>query len=151
MHILPEKPAALLTLSTIGKSAEMAPLTERQRKADVLASELRTMGAAVVNPMPLADGANLRFRILDSLSAPVLEALREGDWDAHFVSSGPEFRLDGSTPLAHVYEVGIPSPCTPIWDGRIPAFKLATGERGAQVSWLEINGTQTYRAAEIKA
>ena len=94
-------------------------LTERQKKAEVLARELKEMGAAVTNPMPLADDANLRFRILATLADPILEALKEGDWNAHFITSGPEFRLDGTTPLANTYEVDIPTPRTAVPDGRI--------------------------------
>jgi hypothetical protein len=100
-------------------------LTERQEKAETLARELREMGAAVTSALPLADGTNLKFQILQSRAEPVLEALREGDWDANFISSGPRFELDGTTPLANVYEIDIPTPRTPVWGDRIPDFPLA--------------------------
>src|SRR5262245_49294025 len=119
----------------------MALPSERQKKAEVLAAELRTMGAAVTNPMPLADGAKLRFQILDSLAPPVLEALKEGEWDARFVSQGPRFCLDGTTPLASVYEIDLPTPRTPVWNDRIPPAELATKEKKSSV---EIEGIKKY-------
>src|SRR5262245_24366145 len=108
----------------------MALLSERQQKAAVLCNELRMMGAQVVNPMPLAAGAKLRFRILDSLAPPVLEALSEGAWNVRFVNQGPQFHLNGQTPLTNLYEVEIPMPMTPVWDDRIPPAELASSDKG---------------------
>ena len=121
----------------------MALLSERQKKAEVLSNELRMMGAQVVNPMPLADGQKLRFRILDALAPPVLEALREGEWDARFVSQGPQFHLSGQTPLTNLYEINIPMPMTPIWDNRIQPAELATPS-SAKKSDVEMEGLKKY-------
>src|SRR5512133_597576 len=103
-------------------------LTERQRKADTLARELQAAGATVTSPLPLGD-APLRFRVLASLAGPILEDLKQGGWTAHFLSSGPEFRFDGTTPHSHLYEIDIPTPLTPVWDDRIPRTELASSEK----------------------
>jgi hypothetical protein len=103
-------------------------LTERQEKAETLARELQEMGAVVTSPLPLADGCSLRFRVLAAKEAEILEELRAGDWSFHFVTSGPEFRLDGSTPLSHTYEIHLPIERTAIPGDRID-FPLATGKK----------------------
>src|SRR5262245_59862812 len=108
----------------------MALLSERQKKAEVLANELRMMGAQVVNPMPLADGAKLRFRILDSLAPPVLEALHQGEWNARVVNQRSEFHPNGQTDLPNLCEVEIPMPMTPVWEDRIQPAELASSDKG---------------------
>jgi hypothetical protein len=104
-------------------------LTERQEKGETLARELQEMGAVVTSPLPLADGANLRFRILASSADEILEELRTGDWIFHFVTSGPSFELNGSTPLSHTYEVCVPGERTVIPEDRIPDFPRSTGKK----------------------
>jgi hypothetical protein len=105
----------------------------RQERAATLARELTAMGVAVISPLPLADGYPLRIRVLASLADKVLEELKAGAWDTHFITSGPEFRPDGSTPMSHVYTIDIPAPRTPVPDDRIPAYPLASPEKKSEV------------------
>jgi hypothetical protein len=58
----------------------MALLNERRQTAQALARELHRMGAAVVNPMPLADDARLRFQVPDANRQQVLEKLGSWNW-----------------------------------------------------------------------
>lgn len=57
------------------------------------------------------------------------------------MSSGPEFRFDGTTPLSHLYEIDIPALITPVWDDRIPRAELASREKKSDV---EIEGMKKY-------
>jgi len=80
-------------------------LTERQRKAQTLARELTAMGAFVTTPLPLGDNTNLRFQVLDAHAEEILRMLREAEFDAKYISSGPRFCLNYQTEPASVYEV----------------------------------------------
>ena len=55
-----------------------------------------------------------------------VQDLKEEGWEARFVTSGPEFNLDGTTKLSHTFEINIPVERTAIPDGRIPPAELAT-------------------------
>jgi hypothetical protein len=103
----------------------MAPLTERQQKAQDICDVLREKGVPVVNSMPLADDCPLRFRVLATRADSILQELRDKGWDPRFLSSAPEFRLDGSTPTANTYEIHLLAERVAVPDGRIPAFPLA--------------------------
>jgi hypothetical protein len=121
----------------------MAPLTERQQKAEDISEALRVMGVPTVSPLPLADGCPLRFRVLATRADSILGELRDKGWDPRFLTSGPEFRLDGSTPTANVYEIDIPSPRTPVWGDRIPDTELALPSSAKKIS-RELEGFRKY-------
>ena len=104
-------------------------LTERQKKAEVLARELRQIGATATSALPLVDGAPLRFRVLATRAEAVLRDLAEADWDARFVSSAPEFRLDGTTALSYTYEIHLPVERTAVPGDRITG-ELASSDKG---------------------
>jgi hypothetical protein len=56
----------------------MAPLTERQQKAQALMHEIHRLGGYVICPMPLGLGERLRFQVLVGPECDaVLEKLRE--------------------------------------------------------------------------
>jgi hypothetical protein len=118
-------------------------LTERQQKAQDICDVLREKGVPVVNSMPLADDCPLRFRVLATRAEAILQELKEKGWDARFLTSGPEFRLDGSTPLANVYEIDIPTPRTPVWGDRIPDAELALPSSAKKIS-RELEGFRKY-------
>jgi len=103
-------------------------LTERQKKAQTLAHELRAAGATVTSALPLFDGSPLRFRVLAPLAEEIVADLKKEGWSANFVTSGPEFHLNGSTPLANTYEIHIPIERTAIPGDRITG-ELATGKK----------------------
>ena len=103
-------------------------LTERQKKAQTLAHELRAAGAVPTSPLPLYDGSPLRFRVSAMLSESIVQDLKEEGWEARFVTSGPEFRLDGSTPLSHTYEIHLPIERTAIPGDRITG-ELASSDK----------------------
>jgi hypothetical protein len=109
----------------------MTPLTNRQEKAATLARELQAMGVAITSPLPLDEGSPLRCRIPDAKRDEVLEEFKNGSWEVGFLGSGPEFRLDGSTPLSHLYEIYIPVERTAVANDRIPTYPLADRERDA--------------------
>ena len=66
----------------------------------------------------LSDGSIGVYRRRRNQSGQPL-ALREGERGARFLRSGPRFRLDGSTPLANLYEIDIPMPRTAAPDASI--------------------------------
>ena len=86
------------------------------------------MGAWVITALPLGDG-NLCFQVLDAHAEEILRMLREAEFDARYISSGPRFCLNYTTEMASVYEVAFPMPRTPIWNDRIPPAELATGDK----------------------
>ena len=104
-------------------------LSERQRKASVLARELKAAGANVTSPLPLYDGSPLRFRVAAVSAETIVQDLKEEGWEARFVTSGPEFHLNGSTTLSHTSEINIPVERTAVPGDRIPAAELATGKK----------------------
>jgi hypothetical protein len=105
-------------------------MNQRQQKAADLTREIQKMGAAVINPMPLADGCRLRFRVLSGAQSETLvQTLREWEWDPTYVTSGPEFRPDGTTQMSNLYEIDIPTPRTAVPSDRIPNYELAGKEK----------------------
>jgi len=103
-------------------------LTERQRKASVLARELRAAGANVTSPLPLYDGSPLRFRVSAVLAEQIVQDLKEDGWEARFVASGPEFHLDGTTKSSHTFEINLPIERTVIPGDRIMG-ELASSDK----------------------
>jgi hypothetical protein len=95
----------------------MAPLTERQKKAQRLAAELgRCPGCWAVSPMPLADDARgVRFQLLDANRDEVISELCGAGWVPNLVSAFPRFTSAGLVP-ASMYEVDIPQERHPIVD-----------------------------------
>ena len=92
-------------------------LSDRQKKAETLARELQAAGAAVTTALPLADGAKLRFQVLDSIAEAVLEDLRGSEWSPAFVSTLPRITHKGME-AASVYEINLPER-QPVADDRI--------------------------------
>jgi len=118
-------------------------LTERQRKAAVLARELKAAGANVTSPLPLYDGSPLRFRVLAPLAEQIVQDLKEEGWTANFLTSGREFHLSGVTKLSHTFEINIPVERTAVPGDRIPAAELALPS-SAKKSDVEIEGMRKY-------
>jgi hypothetical protein len=83
-------------------------MTERTEKAAALAREIHKLGGTVISPLPLDTGAKLHFRVAENKRAMVIDTLRDWEWSPIMLSSGPQFNLDGSTPLSFVYEIDIP-------------------------------------------
>ena len=101
-------------------------LSPRQEKAQAISEALRLMGAATVTPLPLADGASLRFRVLATRAEAIVQELRDKNWDPRYIGSGPEFHLSGATPLSHTYEIHLLVERTAVPDGRIVQAELAS-------------------------
>jgi len=87
------------------------------------------MGAWVITALPVGDNTNLRFQVLDAHAEPILAALREGEWEAKRISTGPRFCLSYKTEPASVYEVAFPMPRTPVWNDRVVQAELAIGDK----------------------
>ena len=104
-------------------------LSEPQKKAADLAGELQKMGTVVINPMPLAPGASLRFRVLESKSEAVIGMLKDWGWEPRFLSSGSQFCINGTTPLSHLFEIEFPVERSAVPGDRITG-KLSDGKRG---------------------
>jgi hypothetical protein len=121
----------------------MAPLSERQQKAQDLCDALREKGVPVVNSMPLADGCPLRFRVVAGRAEAIVKELKDKGWRANFVNSVPQFNLDGTTPMADIYEIDIPTPRTPVWGDRIPDAELALPSSAKKIS-RELEGFRKY-------
>jgi hypothetical protein len=117
-------------------------LTERQQIAQALMHEIHRMGAAVVNPMPLADGAKLRFQVLNDHRQAILEKLSSWGWFPAMCSTGPRFMPNGTAPLASIHEIDLPADRSPVVDDRqmIPG-ELAEREKKTSV---EIEGILKY-------
>jgi hypothetical protein len=78
--------------------------------------------------MPLAPGASLKFRVLERDSESVISLLKSWDGDPKFISSAPEFRVDGTTPMSNLYEIEFPVERTSVSGDRITG-ELATGKK----------------------
>jgi hypothetical protein len=105
----------------------MALLTDRQRTAESLAREISLMGGWVVSPMPLDNGAKLRFQVLDTDRNAVVERLSSWNWNPSFVSTLPRVCTSGWE-LASIYEIDLPREPQYVVDDRIQG-ELATGEK----------------------
>jgi hypothetical protein len=115
-------------------------LTERQKKAETLAHELRAAGAAVTSALPLADGAKLRFQVLDSIAEAVLADLRDSEWSPALVGSLPRICIDGMK-AASLYQIDLPSERQPIPNDR----QTIQGERASrEKTSIEIEALRKY-------
>lgn len=86
----------------------MALLSQRQTKAADLARELgKFEGVWITSPLPLDDGAKLRFQVLDGDRNRVLQTLQDWGWEPQFVSVLPRVTFVGFAG-ACVYEVDLP-------------------------------------------
>jgi hypothetical protein len=96
----------------------MAILSERQKKAHVLARELaRCPGCWVITPLPLdPDARGLRVQILDTERDNVISELCEGGWIPNLVSAFPRFTSKGLV-AASMYEVLIERERQPVPEG----------------------------------
>jgi hypothetical protein len=117
----------------MGTVFPMAPLSERQRKAQALTTELQKinggLSAWVVNPMPLSDEARgLRCQILNWPSSnyqEVLQTLREWGYQPAVVGSGLRFCTDGTARGCDNVEIPIPHERQPVADDRtIPRSEI---------------------------
>jgi hypothetical protein len=90
-------------------------LTERQKKADLLARELRQCkGCWVVSALPLdSNTRGIRVQILDSERDSVVKDLCEGGWIPNMVSPFPRFTGTGLV-AAHMFEITIPQERQPV-------------------------------------
>jgi hypothetical protein len=102
-------------------------LSERQRTAESLARELHLMGAWVTSPMPLDNGAKLRFQVLDTDRNAVVEKLSSWNWSPAFVSILPRVCPDGMK-LASLYEIDLPRENPVCFDDTIRG-ELASDEK----------------------
>src|SRR5262249_45702962 len=119
----------------------MVLLTERQQTAQALMHELHRMGAAVINPMPLADGAKLRFQVLNDYRQAILEKLSSWGWFPALCSTGPRFMPNGTAPLASTYEIDLPANRQPVAaDDRTMPGEIAKREKTS----IEIEGILKY-------
>jgi hypothetical protein len=105
----------------------MALLTDRQRTAESLAREISLMGGWVTSPMPLDNGAKLRFQILDENRDATIARLSSWNWSPSFVSTLPRVCTDGWK-LASIYEIDLPREPQYVVDDTIRG-ELATGEK----------------------
>ena len=106
------------------------PLTKRQAVAARLAQELRGLGADCVSPLPLRDGSSLRIHIREEDIKRVLQALKDGGWEAHFVSMLPQFYAPiGNMKLMHVYQVSVPDRQPVVGDRVIPSSEPERPEK----------------------
>jgi hypothetical protein len=115
-------------------------LTERQQTAQALMHEIHRLGAAVVNPMPLADGAKLRFQVLNDHRQAILEKLSSWGWFPALCSQGPRFMPNGTAPLASTYEIDLPADRPPVADDRTMPGEIAVKKKTS----VEIEGILKY-------
>jgi hypothetical protein len=108
----------------------MAPLNERQKKAQRLAAELgRCSGTWVITPLPLDDSARaLRFQVLESERDAVISELCGANWIPAFVQNHPRFTPGGLKP-AYLYEIVIEKERQPVPDSPRVSGELAKREK----------------------
>jgi hypothetical protein len=95
------------------------PLTERQRKAALLTSELtRLPGVWVISPSPLnEDARGLRVQILNKYCHETIETLREANWVPSLIGSYPRIAASASgLEPANLYEIAIEKERQPVVD-----------------------------------
>jgi len=63
-----------------------------------------------------------------TLADSIVQELKEEGWEARFVTSGPEFSLDGTTKPSHTFEIHLPIERTAIPGGRITG-ELASSDK----------------------
>src|SRR5215813_3244883 len=119
---------------------EMAPLSERQQKAQRLMRWLHELGAFVVNPMPLDPNRKLRFQVLHTDRAAVLAKLSEQGWSPVSCDVGSRFHNDQLLPCT-TFELDLPfDPPPPMQDrniyGEIAQRKQSDLERQAVLRYL---------------
>ena len=114
-------------------------LSERQLTAQSLASEINSLGAWCVSPMPLDDNARLRFQVLDSDRDKVLEKLSSWNWSPILVSTLPRVCNNGWH-LASVYEIDLPRARQFVYDGRIHRDIADKEKKQAEVDILKYLG-----------
>ena len=109
----------------------MAPLSERQEKAAGLARWLASLGAFVINPMPLDPGQkSLRFDVLHDDRERVLAELRKEDWSPTVGVVHMRFHRDELVPCT-TYELDLPPDPPVIQDRRIYG-ELADEDKAAK-------------------
>jgi hypothetical protein len=106
----------------------MALLSERAQKAQDLARSLGRMdGVWVTSPLPLADGARLRFQVLDKHKNELLQTLTDWGWEPRFVQILP--RIDAATfKPAAIYEIDLPPERQSVVDDRKDLWRGCRGE-----------------------
>ena len=78
--------------------------------------------------MPLNADIKLRFQVMDRDREAVLEKVSSWGWSPAWLSSGPRFCLDGTTPTASVYEIDLPPDRPAVVDDRSVKGEMASGE-----------------------
>jgi hypothetical protein len=113
----------------------MAVLSERQKKAELLARELaQCSGVWVTSPMPLDDSARaLRFQVLDTERDSVVEELCAGGWIPNQVSAFPRFTAGGLV-AASMFEIAIEKERQPVPDDgpKMPGEAIDAANREAK-------------------
>jgi hypothetical protein len=117
----------------------MALLTERQRTAQALAHSINGMGAWVVLPLPLDDGAKIRFQVLDSDRDAVISKLASWDWAPVPVSSHPRITSRGWE-AGTLYEINLPADTPAVVDDRLIRGELAERQKTA----VEVEALRKY-------
>ena len=92
--------------------------SSRQQRAEFIAREIAKMGAWCINPMPLDDGANLRFQVLDTDTDKVVRMLCESGFLPTRLHVHYRVTTGGLVP-ASLYEIRIPHERQPIPDRKI--------------------------------
>jgi hypothetical protein len=110
-------------------ATHMGLLTERQQKAQELSREMAKMqGVWITSPLPLDDGAKLRFQVLDTCKNEVLQLLSDWEWKPAFCSFLPRVTFTGMQP-ACLYEIDLPRERQLIHDDRTIRNDIADAER----------------------
>jgi hypothetical protein len=125
----------------------MMLLTERQKAAEKLSRELHVLEAECVSPLPLREDSRMRIYIREDAKKAVLQQLKDGGWEAYFVSMLPQFYAPvGNMQLVHVYEIDLPPERQPVvGEPIIPHSDLR--ER-PEKSDLEVKGIRKYLGLE---
>jgi hypothetical protein len=104
-------------------------LNERQQKAQELSREMAKMhGVWIVSPLPLDDGAKLRFQVLDTRKNEVLQLLGDWEWKPMFCGFLPRVTFTGMQP-ACLYEIDLPRERPPVPDDRTIRNDITDAER----------------------
>jgi len=122
---------------------QMAPLTERQQKAEGLARWLKNLGAFVTNPMPLAGNQRLRFDVLHTDRNAVLAKLAEQGWAPIQGTIHQRFHRDELVPCT-TFELDLPMDPPPVQN-------LIHGEIATPAKTdVELQGMRRYLGLEAK-
>jgi hypothetical protein len=123
-------------------------MNKRQERAEAITRELRRLGVATLNALPLSDDQNLRFQVLNTEREAILAKLGEWGWSVALKSQGPRFMLDGTTPMASVYEIDIPHDRPAVPTDRVNILHEAPSERIS--SPAEVEAVKKHLGLDVK-